>query len=95
MELTLQLLGGHLRRLAHLIRGPLATSHRFDLRCSHQTGNTVFAACHTRFLEIKEDAWAAEDTHAMVVEGSDQLDHFLVGLGPWGHRLKQASVITA
>lgn len=67
LELPLKLVRSHLRGLAHLILGALVTSHRFDLCCSHQTSNTVFTAIHTFLLEIKEDAWAALDAHALVV----------------------------
>ncbi len=84
LELTLQLIGGHLRRLADLVSGSHVTPHRFDLRCTHQPGNTVLTPRHTRFLEVAEDAGAAVNPHALVVQLPNLRGQFFVGLGPWG-----------
>lgn len=82
LELTLQLIGGHLRRLAHLVSGSHVTPHRFDLRCTHQPVNTVFATRSPRVLEVTEDAGAAVDSHALVIELTNLRGELFVGLGP-------------
>jgi putative transposase len=83
LELTLQLIGYHLRRLAHLVPGSLVPPHRFDLRCTHQPGNTVFATRHTSFLEVTKDAGAAVDAHALVVELTNLRGQLLIGFNRW------------
>ena len=54
----------------------------------------VLATRHTRFLEVTEDAGAAVDPHALVVELTNLRGQLFAGLGPWGKPLTQPRVIT-
>ena len=82
LELTFQLIGGHMRRNAHLILRTLVHTNQLNSYSAHEPLNTVFSASHTNFTQVKEDTRAALNAHTLVVEHFDLEPHHLVTLGP-------------